>query len=123
LANKKRKRVAHCFGCNGDNRLDLQLFLVWYFLMGFLLGNGVPHFEFGAAGKVFRSPFGQKSSPRTNVLWGASNFVAATLIAAVLIALNLYNSYALVAMLAGFWLMMLMFGTGIKRFLNEEPSP
>ena len=22
----------------------------------------------------------------------------------------------------GFWLMMLMFGTGIKRFLNEEPQ-
>jgi hypothetical protein len=97
--------------------------LIWYFLMGFLLGNGGPHFAFGAAGKVFRSPFGQKSSPMTNVLWGASNFVAATLIAAALIFLNLYNGYALVAMLAGFWLMMLMFGTGIKRFLNEEPSP
>jgi len=89
-------------------------------VIGFLLGNGVPHFTFGAAGKVFRSPFGQKSSPRTNILWGLSNFVGATIIVAGLIALNLYSSYALVAMLAGFWLMMLMFGTGIKRFLNEK---
>jgi len=99
--------------------LALQLFLIWYFVMGFLLGNGVPHFVFGAAGEIFRSPFGQKSSPRTNVLWGLSNFVGATVIAAGLIVLNLYSDYALVALLVGFWLMMLMFGTGIKRFLNE----
>ena len=99
--------------------MAIQLFLVWYFVMGFLLGNGVPHFAFGSAGKVFRSPFGQKSSPRTNVLWGLSNFLAATVIAAALIALNLYSAYALTALLAGFWLMMLMFGTRIKRFLNE----
>jgi hypothetical protein len=93
-------------------------------VLGFLLGNGVPHFAFGAAGKVFRSPFGQRSSPRTNVLWGLSNFVAATIIAGGMIALNLYSSYALVALLLGFWLMMLMFGTGIKRFLNEgEQKP
>ena len=87
--------------------------------MGFLLGNGMPHFAFGAAGKIFRSPFGQRSPPRTNIIWGLSNFVAATIIAAGLITLNLYSSYALVALLIGFWLVVLMFGTGIKRFLNE----
>ncbi len=99
--------------------LGLQLFLVWYFVMGFLLGNGVPHFAFGAAGKIFRSPFGQRSSPKTNILWGASNFVAASVIGIALSALDLFSSYALIALLIGFWLMMLMFGTGIKRFLNE----
>jgi hypothetical protein len=99
--------------------LDFQLFLVWYFVLGFLLGNGVPHFAFGAAGKVFRSPFGQKSSPRTNVLWGLSNFVLATIIAVSLAILNLYSAYSLVALMIGFWLMILMFGTRIKRFLNE----
>lgn len=99
--------------------MALQLFLVWYFVMGFLLGNGVPHFAFGAAGKIFRSPFGQRSTPRTNVIWGLSNFVLATAIAAGLIDLNLYSSYALVAMLIGFWLMMAMFGTRIRQFLNE----
>jgi hypothetical protein len=97
----------------------MDLFLIWYFVMGFLLGNGVPHFAFGAAGKVFRSPFGQRSSPRTNVLWGLSNFVAATIIAVALAVLGLYDSYSLIALLIGFWLMMLMFGTRIKRFLNE----
>ncbi|MDG6914631.1 MAG: hypothetical protein JRN58_07740 [Nitrososphaerota archaeon] len=96
-----------------------ELFLIWYFLTGFFLGNGVPHFAFGAAGKTFRSPFGQRSAPRTNVLWGISNFVAATAIVGSMIALDLYSSYALVALLIGFWLMMLMFGTGIKRFLND----
>jgi hypothetical protein len=97
----------------------LELFQAWYFIMGFLLGNGVPHFAFGSAGKVFRSPFGQRSSPRTNVLWGLSNFVAASIIAAGLITFNLYDSYSLVFLLLGFWLMMLMFGTRIKTFLNE----
>ncbi len=87
--------------------------------MGFLLGNGVPHFAFGAAGKVFRSPFGQRSSPRTNVLWGLSNLLAGSVITLALAALGLYDSYSLVALLAGFWLMMLMFGTRIKTFLNE----
>ena len=99
--------------------MSLQLFLIWYFIIGFLLGNGMPHFAFGAAGKTFRSPFGQRSSPRTNVLWGLSNFVLASIIAGGLIALNLYSNYALIALLIGFWLMVLMFGTGIKRFLNQ----
>jgi hypothetical protein len=75
---------------------------------------------FGAAGKLFRSPFGQKSSPRTNVIWGLSNFVVATIIALGLSMLSLFSDYALVALLIGFWLTMLMFGTGIKRFLNES---
>jgi len=99
--------------------LALELFQVWYFIMGFLLGNGVPHFAYGSAGKIFRSPFGQRSSAKTNVLWGLSNFVAASIIAAGLIALNLYDGYSLVALLIGFWLMMLMFGTRIKTFLND----
>jgi hypothetical protein len=96
-----------------------QLFLIWYFLIGGLLGNGVPHFVFGAAGKTFRSPFGQRSKPRVNVLWGLSNFLLATMISIGLIAFDLYDGYSLIALLAGFGLMMLMFGTGIKRFLNE----
>ena len=94
-------------------------FLIWYFVIGFLLGNGVPHFAFGAAGIIFRSPFGQRSPPRTNIIWGLSNFIGATVISIGLGLLNLYSNYALVALLVGFWLMMLMFGTGIKRFLNE----
>lgn len=97
----------------------MDLFLILYFIIGFLLGNGVPHFVFGAAGKVFRSPFGQRSSPRTNFFWGLSNFVAATAIAAVLATMGLYDSYSWGALLLGFWLTMLMFETGIKRFLSE----
>ena len=96
-----------------------DLFLIWYFIIGALLGNGVPHFVFGVAGKVFRSPFGQKSKPKVNILWGLSNFVLATIIVIGLIMLNLYNGYALLAMLLGFWLIMLSFGLSIKRYLNE----
>jgi cobalamin biosynthesis protein CobD/CbiB len=102
--------------------MALELFLIWYFVMGFLLGNGVPHFAFGAAGKIFRSPFGQRSSPKKNILWGLSNFIGATVIAFGLIILNLYSSYALIALLLGFWLMMLMFGTRIKTFLSNEEA-
>jgi hypothetical protein len=68
---------------------------------------------------VFRSPFGQKSSPRTNILWGLSNIAVATVVAAALAALDLYSNYSMAVLLIGFWLMMLMFGTGIKRFLND----
>jgi len=99
--------------------VGLDLFVAWYLIIGFLLGNGVPHFVFGAAGKVFRSPFGQRSSPKMNVLWGVSNFAGATIIAIALDILGLYDSYALVGMLTGFWLVMLMFGVRIKMFLNE----
>ena len=99
--------------------MALDLFLIWYLIVGFLLGNGVPHFVFGSAGKVFRSPFGQRSSARTNVLWGLSNFIAATVICAGLAVLGLYDIYSLPVLLVGFWLTMTMFGTGIKRFLNE----
>ncbi|MDA4124486.1 MAG: hypothetical protein OK438_03440 [Thaumarchaeota archaeon] len=38
----------------------LLSFPISYLVTGFLFGNGVPHFVFGAAGKVFRSPFGQR---------------------------------------------------------------
>lgn len=100
--------------------MALQLFLIWYFTIGFLLGNGVPHLVFGTAGKVFRSPFGQRSSPRTNICWGLSNFVLATIIGGTLATLDLYGTYALLVLLLGFWLTVLMFGTGIRRFLNEE---
>ena len=99
--------------------MGLGLFDIWYLVVGFLLGNGVPHLRFGRAGRIFRSPFGQKSSPRTNVLWGLSNFVSATVIAAAMTALALYDSYSLMFLLAGFWLTALMFGTGIQRFLSE----
>ncbi len=98
--------------------MALQLFLIWYFIIGSLLGNGVPHFVFGAVGKVFRSPFGQKSKPRVNVLWGLSNLFLATIISAGVIYLNLYSGYSLIALLLGFWLTMLMFGTQIKKFVN-----
>jgi hypothetical protein len=99
--------------------LALDLYDVWYFIMGFLLCNGVPHFVFGSAGKIFRSPFGQKSPPRVNVLWGVTNFLLATVIGAALAYLNLYDSYSLILLLAGFWLMALNFGFSIKRFLSE----
>ncbi len=92
---------------------------IGYLVIGFLLGNGVPHFVFGRAGKIFRSPFGQKSEPRVNVLWGLANFVAATIVAIGLLVVNAFNNTSLLFLLAGFWLAMLFFGQGIKRFLSE----
>jgi cobalamin biosynthesis protein CobD/CbiB len=99
--------------------LSLDLYDVWYFVMGFLMANGVPHFVFGRAGKIFRSPFGQRSPPKTNVAWGAANFALATVIGLALAYLGLYDSYSIVLLLLGFWLMVLNFGLSIKRFLND----
>lgn len=99
--------------------MDLGLYQVWYVIAGFLMGNGVPHFVFGRAGKVFRSPFGQRSSPRTNVSWGIANFVLATVSVGLLALLDLFSRVSLGFLLLGFWLAMLLFGFRIGRFLND----
>lgn len=99
--------------------MAFDLYLIWYLIIGFLLANGVPHFVFGVAGKVFRSPFGQRSPPKVNVLWGLSNFAVATIIGVALAFLGDYDSYSLAVLLLGFWLTMIMFGIRIKRFLND----
>lgn len=99
--------------------MALELYDAWYFIMGFLFANGVPHFVFGRAGKIFRSPFGQRSPPGTNVAWGLTNFILASVIGLALAYLSLYDSYSLIVLLIGFWLMVLNFGLSIKKFLNE----
>ena len=99
--------------------MSLDLFDAWYLVVGFLLSNGVPHFVFGRAGKIFRSPFGQRSPPRVNVYWGTANFVVASVISVSLAYLGLYDAFSLVFMLLGFWLVVLMFGVSIRRFLSE----
>ena len=58
--------------------------MVWYyylayFLAGFFLVNGVPHFLHGISGERFQSPFASppgrgESSPVVNVIWGLINF-------------------------------------------------
>ncbi len=95
------------------------MFDAWYFILGLLLANGVPHFVFGRAGKLFRSPFGRRSPPKVNVAWGSANFLAATAIGLVVAYAGLYDSYSLLFLLLGFWLMVLNFGFSINRFLNE----
>jgi hypothetical protein len=99
--------------------MDIDLYQLWYVIVGFLLGNGFPHFVFGRAGKIFRSPFGQRSSPKTNVAWGTANFAAATFILVVMYFIGDFSGLSPLFLLVGFWLTVLMFGTGIARFLNE----
>jgi cobalamin biosynthesis protein CobD/CbiB len=99
--------------------MALHLFLIWYFLIGLLLGNGMPHFVFGAARKIFRSPFGRRSKPKVNIAWGLANLFLATVISAGLTVYNMYSGYSLIALLLGFWLTVLMFGTRIKEFLSD----
>ena len=62
-----------------------MLELIAYFFAGCLLVNGVPHFVQGVSGHYFQSPFARppgigESSPQVNVLWGAFNFIAGTLL-------------------------------------------
>lgn len=93
---------------------------LWYLLIGFLLGNGMPHFAFGAAGKAFRTPFGRESSPRRNVGWGLFNFLLATGLAWWRLDATAPGRSDLAFMLAGFWLAVIMFGISIKQFLNDK---
>lgn len=93
---------------------------LWYLFIGFLLGNGMPHFAFGVAGKIFRTPFGRRSSPRRNVGWGLFNFLLASLLVWWRLDLVAPEPRDLYFLLVGFWLAVLMFGFGIKQFLNDN---
>lgn len=100
--------------------MTMNIASLWYLLIGFLLGNGMPHLVFGAAGKLFRTPFGRRSSPRRNVAWGLCNFLLASLLVWWRLDMDAPQPGDLTFLLAGFWLVVLMFGTGIKQFLNDN---
>jgi hypothetical protein len=100
-----------------------MLATLWYILIGMLLANGVPHFAAGAAGKIFRSPFGRYSSPGVNFGWGLANFIAATLLVIWRITAQAPHKGEWLALLVGFWLMIIFFGTQAKRFFDDrEPQ-
>lgn len=49
--------------------------LLFGFLAGMFLTNGIPHFVTGIAGNSHMTPFGKKSSAVVNIIWGFINFV------------------------------------------------
>ena len=53
-----------------------------YFFSGAILANGVPHFVKGIVGEIHQSPFGKRSHPVVNVLWGAANFLGGSVLLA-----------------------------------------
>lgn len=90
---------------------------VAYLITGFLLGNGFPHFVFGAAGQIFRSPFARETVPYINILWGLANFVLASIILFWLSKQKTFDTKQAVYLLIGFWLAVAMFGFFIKDFI------
>jgi hypothetical protein len=96
----------------------MGLFVLWYLLIGFLLGNGMPHFVFGVAGEVFRFPFGAESSPAVNVAWGLVNFLAATVLLWWRSASRSVSRADVGFLLLGHWLAVAMFGLAIEQFLS-----
>ena len=95
---------------------------LWFILIGFLLANGVPHFVAGSAGQIFRSPFGRYSAPGVNFGWGLANFIAATLLIIWRITAAAPHKGEWIALLFGFWLAIIMFGMGAKRFIDDRKS-
>ena len=93
---------------------------LWYVLAGFLLANGVPHFVAGSAGKHFRSPFGRYSSPGINSGWGLTNFIVASLLIIWRITEQAPARGQWIALLIGFWLAIIMFALGAKRFFDDR---
>ena len=49
--------------------------LVLAFVAGMLLTNSIPHIVAGAIGEVHMTPFGKKSTPIVNVVWGFVNLI------------------------------------------------
>lgn len=91
-----------------------------YLIIGFLGANGMPHFAFGVAGKVFRSPFGRHTRPTLNTIWGVVNFAALT-------GLTLWQAVAFPVTagdlgwaLAGYWLGVAMFAFFMPAFLPRR---
>lgn len=50
-----------------------------FFLAGLFGANGIPHFIKGVTGQQHMTPFGKPSSAVTNVIWGTTNFLLATM--------------------------------------------
>lgn len=96
--------------------------MTWFWLhwvpVGFLLLNGIPHFLAGCAGVPFKSPFGRPSPPRTNVMWGAANLVAATAIVVVHLFLDSPSRQDLIGLLVGAAAAAVNFGTRAKTFYS-----
>lgn len=92
---------------------------LWYLFIGFLLGNGMPHFIFGVAGKIFRTPFGKQSSSKRNIVWGLCNFILASVFTWWRLSVEPPVALDLILLLVGFWVVVLMFGTSIKSFLSD----
>jgi uncharacterized membrane protein HdeD (DUF308 family) len=86
-----------------------------YVLVGFFFSNGWPHYIAGLAGKRFRSPLGPDSSARLNLIWGIANFVLGTV---VLVWNGLNPEWQ--AFLIGYWLIVAMFGFGIRHFTGKD---
>jgi len=81
-------------------------FYLAYFIAGFFLVNGVPHFVNGISGRKFQSPFAKppavgESSAVVNVIWGLVNF-----------AIGYALVWAVGDFKRGFTLDMLMLGLG-----------
>ncbi len=88
-----------------------------YLVAGFLLGNGFPHFVFGVAGQIFRSPFARETDPIINILWGLTNFIAASFILFWLSKQKTFDTGKAAFLLTGFWLAVAMFGFFISSFI------
>lgn len=95
---------------------------LWYLLIGFALANGMPHFLFGSAGKIFRTPFGKESSPSMNVGWGLFNFILATALVWWRLSAQLPAVSDFIFLLAGFWLVVIMFGVSLRRFISDKTN-
>lgn len=46
-----------------------------FFLVGVVVGNGIPHFVKGIIGSRHQTPFRKPSSAPMNALWGSANFL------------------------------------------------
>ena len=92
---------------------------LWYLLVGYGLGNGMPHFIFGVAGEIFRTPFAPESPPSWNIGWGLFNFIVATVVASWRVARKQPERRDLVFLLIGFWLAVAMFAFFIEMFLSN----
>ncbi len=96
--------------------------LLIYVIIGFLLANGLPHLMAGAAGAVFRSPFGRYSKPKVNLAWGLANFLAAIVLFTWRLSVDTAAHGQMVAIIVGITLGYVMFGFAANRFFDNRTA-
>lgn len=99
-----------------------MLSVIVYTISGFWLANGMPHLVHGASRRIFRTPFGRYSTPRTNFLWGWFSWMVAAVLAGWRLAVSSVTKGQVIAIFIGAALNYLLFSVAVSWFMDDRKT-